>query len=206
MIFSKYQKSIFTAAADRRWWRNLFASIFTSILMVSIVLSSIVLIDVPPALASLKDDRYDGTIFALYGGNGSLVPPKSTIADSLQRNKPVLLVFYTDDSSDCKQYATVVSQLQQFYGRAASFMPLSIDSFPDRPSPELTEPSHYYEGFVPQTVILDQAGKVVFNAKGQLPFERVDDAFRKVFDLLPREESVPLKRRAVNELNTELSK
>lgn len=202
MIFSEYQNSIFTAADDRPWRRILFVSIFT----VAIALASILLIWTPPALASLKDDRYDGTIFALYGGNGSLVPPKSTIADSLKRNKPVLLVFYTDDSSDCKQYATIVSQLQQFYGRAASFIPLTIDSFPEKPSPELTEPSHYYEGFVPQTVILDQSGKVVFNAKGQVPFEQVDDAFRKVFDLLPREESVKLKRRAVNELNTELSK
>lgn len=201
-----YQNSIFTAASRRRWWRILIASVFTSIVAVSIALTSVLLIDVPPALASLKDDRYDGTIFALYGGNGSLVPPKSTIADSLQRDKPVLLIFYTDDSRDCKQYATVVSQLQQFYGRAASFMPVTIDSFPNTPSPDVTEPSHYYEGFVPQTVILDRSGKVVFNEKGQLAFERVDDAFRKVFDLLPREKSVPLKRRAVNELNTELSK
>ncbi|MGL5061883.1 MAG: thylakoid membrane photosystem I accumulation factor, partial [Microcoleus sp.] len=84
--------------------------------------------------------------------------------------------------------------------------PLTIDSLPATPSPELTEPSHYYTGFVPQTVILDQSGKVVFDAKGQVPFEQVDDVFRKVFDLLPRQESVPLKRRAVNELNTELSK
>ncbi|MGL5064630.1 MAG: thylakoid membrane photosystem I accumulation factor, partial [Microcoleus sp.] len=164
MIFSEDRNSIFTAASGRRWWRVLFAGIFA----VALALSSLLLTNVPPALASLQDDRYDGTIFALYGGNGSLVPPKSTIADSLQRKKPVLLVFYTDDSSDCKQYATTVSQLQQFYGRAASFIPLTIDSLPATPSPELTEPSHYYTGFVPQTVILDQSGKVVFDAKGQV--------------------------------------
>lgn len=216
MIFSKYQNSFFTAAsftaASGRCWRRILlapihsTSIFTRIFAVAIALSLILLTNAPPALATLTDDRYDGTIFALYGGNGSLVPPKSTIADALQREKPVLLIFYTDDSRDCKQYATVVSQLQQFYGRAASFIPLTIDSFPNTPSPDPKEPSHYYEGFVPQTVILDRSGKVVFNAKGQVPFEEVDDAFRKVFDLLPREKSVPLKRRAVNELNTELSK
>ncbi|NBD32643.1 MAG: thioredoxin family protein, partial [Cyanobacteria bacterium] len=29
----------------------------------------------PSAIAGLDDDRYDGNIFALYAGNGSLVPP-----------------------------------------------------------------------------------------------------------------------------------
>ncbi len=203
MIFSQHLNSIIAAASGQGWGRRILSA---SLLTVAIALSFILLIGTPPALATLTDDRYDGTIFSLYGGNGSLVPPKSTIADSLKRNKPVLLVFYVDDSSDCKQYASTVSQLQQYYGRAASFMPLTVDSFPEKPSPELTDPSHYYEGFVPQTVILDPSGKVVLNVKGQVPFEQVDDAFRKVFDLLPREASVPLKRRAVNEFNTELSK
>ena len=182
------------------------ANLVSRLLTVAIALSLILLTGTPPALATLTDDRYDGTIFALYAGNGSLVPPKVKLTDSFKRNKPVLLVFYTDDSSDSKQYAIVVSQLQEFYGREADFMPITVDSLPPQPSPELTEPSHYYEGFVPQTLILDQSGKVVFNAKGQVPFEQVDDAFRKVFDLLPREKSIPLKRRVVNELNVELSK
>ena len=105
-----------------------------------------------------------------------------------------------------KQYATVVSNLQQYYGRAADFIPVSVDSLPAKPLDSLTEPSHYYEGVVPQTVLLDQSGKVAFNIKGAVPFEQVDDAFREVFNLLPRTESVELKRRRVNEFNTELSK
>jgi len=51
----------------------------------------------PPALASI-DDRFDGNIFVLYGGNGSLVPPKVTLAKSLAGDRPTLLVFYVDDS------------------------------------------------------------------------------------------------------------
>ena len=115
-------------------------------------------------------------------------------------------MFYTDDSSDCKQFAIVVSNLQEYYGREADFMPIYVDSLPSQPSPDVTNPGHYYKGFVPQTVLLDQSGKVVYDAKGQVPFEEVDDAFRKVFDLIPREKSLPLKRRVVNELNIELSK
>ncbi|TAE20214.1 MAG: thioredoxin family protein [Oscillatoriales cyanobacterium] len=192
MIFPESQKLIVTAASGISSLRRIFSA---SLLTVTLALSLILLTGQPPAFATLTDDRFDGTIFALYAGN----------TDSFNRKKPALLVFYTDDSSDSKQYAIVVSNLQEFYGREADFMPISIDSLPSQPSPKITEPGHYYEGFVPQTVILDQSGKVVFNEKGQIPFEKVDDAFRKVFDLLPREKSLPLKRRVVNELNIELS-
>ncbi|WP_199248793.1 thylakoid membrane photosystem I accumulation factor [[Phormidium] sp. ETS-05] len=157
-------------------------------------------------MAGLKDDNFDGNIYALYGGNGSLVPPKVTLAEALKRDdKPALLVFYVDDSSDCKQYATVVSQLQSYYGRVADFLPVSVDAIPVQSSYSPSEPGYYYQGVVPQTVLLDQSGKLVFNGLGQVPFEKVDDAFREVFNLLPRSESLELKQRPVNELNTELA-
>lgn len=168
------------------------------------LLSCLCLIGTPSALAGLNDDKFDGNIFALYAGNGSLVPPRVTLAESLRRERPSLLVFYLDDSRDCKQYAAVVSQLQAPYGRAANFVPINIDSLPLKSKYEPTEPGYYYQGLVPQTVLLDQKGKVVLNVTGQVPYEQVDDAFREVFDLLPRSESVELKRRAFNELNTEL--
>lgn len=158
----------------------------------------------PPALASLTDDRYEGNIFVLYGGNGSLVPAKTSLAASLTQKKPALLVFYLEDSRDCKQFAIVVSQLQAFYGRAASFVPVNVDTLrPDIAYPP-TEPGYYYKGLVPQTVVIDQAGKVAFDAAGKVSFEQVDDVLREVFNLLPRSESVELKRRPVNEFSSEL--
>ena len=203
MIFSNYQNLIATAASGKGLLRRILSA---CLLTVAIALSFILFIGTAPAYATLTDDRFDGTIYALYAGNGSLVPPKVKLTDSFKRKKPALLVFYTDDSSDCKQFAIVVSNLQEYYGREADFMPIFIDSLPSETSPDITNPGHYYKGFVPQTVLLDQSGKVVYDAKGQVPFEEVDDAFRKVFDLLPREKSLPLKRRVVNELNIELSK
>ncbi len=159
-----------------------------------------------PAFAALTDDRFDGDIFALYAGNGSLVPPRVTLTQARERKKPALLVFYVDDSSDCKQYVTVVSNLQAFYGRAADFIALRVDALPVKVNYEPTEPGYYYKGFVPQTILFDQSGQVVLDETGNVAFEKIDDAFRKVFDLLPRQESVALKRRAVNEVNTELVK
>jgi hypothetical protein len=175
-------------------------------LMTLLVLAVSLWLTVGPstALANLNDDRYDGNIFPLYAGNGYLVPPKVTLAQSIKSKNPTVLVLYTDDSRDCKNFAPVVSQLDAYYGRAADIIPISIDSIPFKDSYAPTEPGYYYKGLVPQTVLLDQSGKVVLSETGIVPFERFDDKLREIFDLLPRSESVELKRRAVNEINTEL--
>jgi len=173
-------------------------------LLLVILLSVSLLGGASPALAGLTDDRFDGNIFPLYAGNGSLVPPKVTMTESRQRQRPTLLFFYVDDSSDCKSYATVISRLDEPYGWAADFIPISVDMLPEKASYDPNEPGYYYKGYVPQTVILDQAGKVVLDAKGAVAYEQIDDVFRQVFDLLPRAESAALKRRQLNEVSTEL--
>ena len=157
---------------------------------------------ISPASASIDDDRYDGNIYILYGGNGSLVPPRMDLPTTLKRNKPAILVFYVDDSSDCKQFSFVVTRLQEFYGRAASIIPVSVDSLVDKEQYTPEEPAYYYSGVVPETVVLDQQGKAVYDGKGQVPYEEIDDALREVFDLLPRSESTVLKRRSFNEYNS----
>lgn len=156
------------------------------------------------AVASLNDDRYDGNIFALYAGNGAIVPPRLTLAQSLKQEKPTLLFFYVDDSRDCKEYSFVISQLQAPYGRVASFVPVMADAIPLKESFTPDEPGYYFKGSVPQTLVLDGEGNVKFDQTGALEYEVVDDVFREVFDLLPREESESLRRRPVNELNIEL--
>jgi hypothetical protein len=157
-----------------------------------------------PAWAGLNDDRFDGDIFALYAGNGSLVPPRVTLADALQRSRPALMVLYADDSSDCKQFSTVVSQVQAFYGRVIEILPIRADGIPPQSSYAVTDPGHYLTGVVPQVVLFDAQGKVVLNSAGAVPYEKIDDKLRELFDLLPRSQSVELKRRQLNELTTEL--
>lgn len=157
-----------------------------------------------PALASIDDDRLDGNIFVVYAGNGSLVPPRLSLAESFQRQLPIVLVYYLDDSRDCKEYAFIVSRIQEFYGRAASIIPVSVDSLQPQAKYAKDDPGRYYQGIVPQTVILDAEGKEVFNAKGVVKFEAVDDVLRDLFDLLPRSESVTLQQRTFNQFNSEL--
>lgn len=154
-----------------------------------------------PAIALIDDDGYDGNIFVLYAGNGGIVPPRASLAQSLEREKPAILVFYLDDSRDCKRFSLTVSRLQSFYGRAASLIALNADALPIKESYEPDEAAYYYRGLVPQTVVIDGEGNVAFDRVGGVDYEAIDDALREVFDLLPRSESVELKRRPLNELN-----
>lgn len=191
-----------TIATFLNSWQRLFAK---CLLMLVAGLTCLFLVAAPPAFAGINDDNFDGNIFVLYAGNGSLVPPKVTLAKSLQADRPTLLVFYVDDSSDCKQYAIVVSRLQASYGRAADIIPISVDTLLPKSNYKPTEPGYYYQGSVPQVVLFDRSGKKILNEKGQVPFEKVDDVFREVFNLEDRSTSVELKTRTVNEFNTELA-
>lgn len=165
----------------------------------------VLILGVAPAVAGLNDDRFDGNIFTLYGGDGSLVPPKVSLKESLQGDKATFLVIYTDDSQDCKQYTRIVSQLQGLYGKVTDFIPLRADAIPLQATFTPEEAGYYFDDFVPKTVIFNPAGEVVLQGKGILAFEPMDDAFRKMFNLLPRSESAALQRRSLNEITTELT-
>ena len=158
------------------------------------------------AFANLNDDHLDGNIFVLYAGNGSLVPSKLSVQEARARKIPTILVYYLDDSQECKEFSVIVSRLQEFYGRAASIVPVNVDSIPTKATYQPTEAGYYYQGYVPQTVLLNNEGEEIFNAKGNVKYEVIDDELRKLFDLLPRRESTELKRRSFNEFNTELVK
>jgi hypothetical protein len=159
------------------------------------------------AHATLQDDHFDGNVFALYAGNGSIVPPRVTLAESLKSTRPTLLTFYIEDSSDCKQFSNIVSQLQAYYGKVVEFIPINVDSIPvGMGSYTSQEPGFYYQGKVPQTLIFDASGKKIIDIVGKGTFNEFDDSLRQIFNLLPRTESVELKRRPLNEVNAELVK
>lgn len=196
-----FSSSVFSRLRSLLPWRNLPWRKCLLAVSLLILLNGM---NMPTAIAGINDDRYEGDIFTLYAGNGSLVPPKVTLEQAFERKRPTILVFYVDDNSDSKQYSTVVSQLQAFYGRAADIIALRVDAIPSKKTYEKTEAGYYYGGVVPQTVLFDETGKVVLNQKGSVPYEKLDDVLRKVFKLVPRSESRELKRQPINEFNTEL--
>jgi len=182
------------------------ASRLRTVFALSLSIGLIWLAAIAPAVAAIDNDSFDGNIFALYAGNGSIVPPKQTLAEAIERGRPSLLVLYLEDSSDCKLFASKVSRVQAFYGRYLDIIPVITDSLPLEGSGESTDPVTYNDNLLPKSVIFDAEGNVVLEETGNVPFEVLDDKLREVFDLLPREESEELiRRQPLNEVNTEVA-
>jgi hypothetical protein len=157
-----------------------------------------------PAYANLKDDRFDGNIFALYGGNGSLVPPKVNLEESLRLGKPAVLAFYIDDSYDCKLYTPVLNDVQAYYGKAVSIIPIPVDSLDlSIPKANLStdNEAYYYRGFVPQTVAIGPDRQVLFDLDGKPSFVDLDAALRQVPGLSALAPNAKLRNPVMKQVN-----
>ena len=160
--------------------------------------------DVRPVQAALNTNSYDGNIYALYAGNGSLVPPRSTLEEAMAAGRPVVIVYYLDDASASKRYAPVVSELQRLWGNAVELMPLATDPLQNRADDGPTDPAHYWSGLVPQVVVLDGSGTVRLNATGPVELSRINAAISAATGL-PLPQGVGQETTmSFNELNSEV--
>lgn len=157
-----------------------------------------------PALASLSDDRYDGNIYALYAGNGSLVPPRTTLAEAREAGRVVVLVYYLDDSAVSKQFAPVVSELQRLWGKAVELLPLVTDPLQNRNDQGPSDPAHYWNGTIPQVVVLDPSGTVRFDASGAVDVDAINAAVSAVTGIPLPEGGSLSSTVSFNELNSEV--
>ncbi|MFN9548478.1 MAG: thylakoid membrane photosystem I accumulation factor [Cyanobacteriota bacterium] len=170
-------------------------------LLVTALILFALLIGPEAARASLENDRYDGNIFALYAGNGSLVPPRLSLAEALEEQRVSVLVYYLDDSAVSKQFTGVVSELQRVWGSAIELLPLVTDPLQGRAEEGPTDPLHYWGGTIPEVVVLAADGHVVFAGSGQVELAALHEALSRATGLpLPPEVA---QRSAVsfNELN-----
>lgn len=184
---------------------------FDSILCIAIascislsLLLGIVFSNPQPTQAKLTDDAYDGNIFALYGGNGSIVPPRISLAQSLQIGRAAMLVFYVDDSADCKRFSPILNLAQGSYSKTVSLIAVPIDSLdPEKKDYAPTEEGYYYKGTVPQTVLIAGDGKISLDYEGFLGFAELDSAIRKLLNLpeAPPELTFRKTDKVINELN-----
>ena len=124
-----------------------------------------------PANASRDNDNYDGNIFSIYAGNGSIVPPKTTIKESLKNERVSILFFYLDDSSDSKAMAPVISGLDLIWRENIDIIALTIDDIQnEEKSQDPNQPNFYWNGLIPQTLVLDNNGEVKFDKNGLVDF------------------------------------
>jgi hypothetical protein len=159
---------------------------------------------VQPAQASLTNNNYDGNIYALYAGNGSLVPPRSSLEQALAEHRPAVVIYYLDDDAASKQFAPVVSELQRLWGNSVALIPLVTDPLQNRADRGASDPGHYWHGRIPQVVVFNTSGKVVLDQEGQVPLDAINDAVSQATGIRIPEELRRSTTVSINELNTEV--
>ena len=174
-----------------------FIRIFTSLFLLFIL-------SVSPVYSARETDSYDGNIYPIYAGNGSLVPPQSTLSESLKNERTSVLVFYLDDSATSKQFAPVVSGIKLLWSSYVDLIPLSIDEFDNDEKKTLQDPGYYWHGKIPQTVILDGKGNVLLDKEGQVSFDDINNAITTGTGL--KKPDFDLTVKSFNEYNSEPSK
>ena len=171
------------------------------------IISSLLIIfslSVSPAYSARDTNSYDGNIYPIYAGNGSLVPPQSTLTESLKNERTSILVFYLDDSATSKQFAPVVSGIKLLWSSSVDLIPLSIDEIDNNKIKTIKDPGYYWHGKIPQVVILDGKGNVLLDKEGQVSFDEINNAITKGTGLKKPDFDLTIK--SFNEYNSEPSK
>ena len=134
-----------------------------------------------PANASRDNDSYDGNIFPIYAGNGAIVPSQTTLEESLKNERVSVLFFYLDDSSDSKAMAPVISGLDLIWRNNIDLIALTTDELQTSESAtDSNKPNYYWNGLIPQTIILDSYGEVKFDKNGMV---EIDDLNKIIGEL-----------------------
>ena len=172
-----------------------------SLLRLLLSLSVALLLLVRPAHAVLNDDSYDGNIYALYAGNGSLVPPTSTLQESRAANRTSL-----DASAVSKRFAPVVSELQRLWTRSIDLLPLTTDELQGREGEAaVDDPARYWNGRIPQVVVIAPDGRVVLDQDGQVPLASINAAIAEATGLPAPELPAINPEGRFNEVNIEVT-
>ena len=145
------------------------------------ILIALIFLSPYKANASKDSDSYDGNIFPIYAGNGAIVPPQTTLQESLKNNRVTVLFFYLDDSSDSKAMAPIISGLDLIWRNNIDIIALTTDELQDKEKSNLpNDPSFYWNGLIPQTIIINGDGEVKYDQNG---FVNIDELNKIIGEL-----------------------
>ncbi len=162
------------------------------------------LLMVYPAQAARDTDSFDGNIYPIYAGNGSLVPPQTTLKDALRNKRTSVIVYYLDDSATSKEFAPVVSGIKLQWGSSVDLLPLTTDELQGNISNDPNEPSFYWHGRIPQVVVINGDGEIFLDEEGQVAIDKINQAITEASGLEPPEFNISIK--SFNEYNSEPAK
>lgn len=128
------------------------------------------------ANASRDTNSYDGNIFPIYAGNGAIVPPQTNLQESLKNKRVAVLFFYLDDSSNSKAMAPIISGLDLIWRNNIDIIALTTDELQDKEKSSLpNEPNYYWNGLIPQTIIIDNNGEVIYDQNGMVNIDELNN-------------------------------
>ncbi len=169
-----------------------------------LVLLIIISLNITPIYAARDTNSYDGNIYPIYAGNGSLVPPSTTLRQSLENKRTSVLVFYLDDSASSKLFAPVVSGIKLLWSSSVDLIPLTTDEIQNKHTDDYSNPVYYWKGQIPQVVVIDGEGNVILDEVGQVDIQSINSAISTATGLEPPSFNVTIK--SFNEYNSEPSK
>ena len=157
------------------------------------------------ANASRDNDSFDGNIFPIYAGNGYIVPPKTTLRESLNNKRISVLFFYLDDSADSKAMAPVISGINLIWRENIDIIALTTDELQNEEKSEQSDqPTFYWNGLIPQTVVLNGNGEVVFDQNGMIDFGELNEIIGQLTGIeIDKNSSYSVE--AFNEYNSTIS-
>lgn len=146
-------------------------------LIFSCFLFGLIFLSIPVQTRADRDtNSYDGNIFALYAGNGALVPPNISLEAAIKEKRSILLAFYLDDSSASKRFAPLLSDLQGRWARDVEIIALTSDPYEVNPNAPVDSPNHYWNGSIPQILVLDTNAQVLYNGQGDMDEKEIETA------------------------------
>ena len=125
--------------------------------------------------ASRDSNSYDGNIFPIYAGNGAIVPPQTSLQESLKNQRVTVLFFYLDDSSDSKAMAPIISGLDLIWKNNIDIIALTTDELQNKEkSDSSNEPNYYWNGLIPQTIIINSKGEIIYDQNGMINIDELN--------------------------------
>ncbi len=170
----------------------------------SLLLISILFFLNIPVNASRTTDSYDGNIFPIYAGNGSIVPPQTSLKESIENERISILFFYLDDSEDSKALVPIISGLDLIWRNNIDIIALTTDELQGKEFKNTKEEGYYWNGYIPQTVLIDGEGNIKYDKNGLIDIDEINKIIGEIkgIDI----EDTTFSVESFNEYNSIISK
>ncbi len=170
----------------------------------SLLLISILFFLNSPVNASRTTDSYDGNIFPIYAGNGSIVPPQTSLKESIENERISILFFYLDDSADSKAVVPIISGLDLIWRSNIDIIALTTDELQGKEFKNKTEEGYYWNGYIPQTVLIDGEGNIKYDKNGLIDIDEINKIIGEIKGIEIDDTSFSVE--SFNEYNSIISK